>query len=222
MVTLLNKHIKIIRNLGLTAEPVIDSLRVHSQKIWQYWTIAEKKEFLKRFRHLWGVARHRLPLHIHDIIQDLRVRDKLVLYSGIIENITQNNSPITVDFYNRKTGQKERITVERVINCTGPENNIKNNANRFLYNLWKRGIIVPDMLELGIYADTDDFRIINSHGIKLSNVFTLGTNLKGMLWETVAVPELRQQADKLSEVILAQIGQNAKKFRRLPKLAAFK
>ena len=37
-----------------------------------------------------------------------------------------------------------------------------------------------------------------------SNLFTLGSNLKGELWESTAVNELRQQANAIADIILAE------------------
>ncbi|HWY97751.1 MAG TPA: FAD/NAD(P)-binding protein [Bacteroidia bacterium] len=200
LVRLTHKHIRIVRQLGLSAEPIIDSLRPHTQNIWQSLSLKERRYFLNsRLRHLWGVARHRLPVHIHDLIQNLRIQGKLVILAGNIKNIQEDKSSVLVSYYNRKTKMEENINVERVVNCTGPDGNIKKSDNTVLQNMWKRGIATADPLELGINADPQSFSIIDKYGEKLSHVFTLGTNLRGMLWESTAVPELRVQAEKLAK-----------------------
>ncbi|MEI7663866.1 MAG: FAD/NAD(P)-binding protein, partial [Bacteroidota bacterium] len=60
IVRLVHKHIKSVRKLGISAEPVIDSIRPLTQQIWRTMTDAEKQLFISRLRHLWGVARHRI------------------------------------------------------------------------------------------------------------------------------------------------------------------
>ncbi|HSY75553.1 MAG TPA: FAD/NAD(P)-binding protein, partial [Bacteroidia bacterium] len=203
LVRLTHKHIRIVRQLGLSAEPIIDSLRPHTQNIWQSLSLKERRYFLNsRLRHLWGVARHRLPVHTHDLIQNLRIQGKLVILAGNIKNIQEGKDGVLVSCYNRKTKTEESITVERVINCTGPDGNIKKSGNTVLQNMWKRGIATADPLELGINANPQSFSIIDKYGEKLPHVFTLGTNLRGMLWESTAVPELRIQAEKLAKQLV--------------------
>jgi len=206
LVRLVHKHIRIVRELGLSAEPIIDSLRPYTQKIWQALSVKERKYFMSsRLRHLWGVARHRLPVHTHDLMQNLRIQNKLVVLAGNVRDIREVNKAIEVNYYNRRTRKDELLTVQRVINCTGPESSIKKTANTVLVNMSKRGVLTADPLELGINADAHDFKVIDKYGEKLNNIYTLGTNLRGMLWESTAVPELRVQTEKLAKEILGNI-----------------
>jgi uncharacterized NAD(P)/FAD-binding protein YdhS len=202
LVGILNKHIKKVRKLGISAEPVIDSIRPFSQKIWQSFTLEEKKKFLTKFRYMWGVARHRLPVFIYDIIENLRISGQLEVYQGKLLDITENGNEVSVTFHNVKKRSDETLKVQRVINCTGPETSIYKTLNPLLNKLAEKNIISADPLELGINADISTYNIITREGKKSHNIFTLGTNLKGMLWETIAVPELRQQCKQLSDVLL--------------------
>ncbi len=204
LVKLAHKHIRIVRELGLSAEPIIDSLRPYTQKIWQSLSAGERRYFMSsRLRHLYGVARHRLPLNLHDRMQNLRIHNRLIVLAGNLENATETTDGIQANYYNRKTRNKETLLVERVINCTGPESSIKKTGNAVLQNMWKRGILTADPLELGINADAENFKVIDKYGEELNNVFTLGTNLRGMLWESTAVPELRVQAEKLASKLIS-------------------
>lgn len=202
LVSLFNKHIKKIRRLGISAGPVIDSIRPYSQKIWQLFTLEEKKKFLSKFRHIWGVARHRLPVLIFDMIERLRINGQLEVYKGKLLDITEKENRVMVTFYNAKKHCNETLFVQRVINCTGPETNIYKTTNPLLRKLAEKKTISSDPLQLGINTDISTYRIINIEGKKNLHFFTLGSNLKGMLWETIAVPELRVQCKQLAEALL--------------------
>jgi len=102
LVKLMNKHIKLIKENDLSAEPIIDSLRPHAQKIWKSFSDQEKDLFMSRLRHLWNVARHRIPLQSHDKIQRLRIDGKLHVYSGKIIDITESNDSIAVQYFDNK------------------------------------------------------------------------------------------------------------------------
>ncbi len=187
LVGIVNKHIKKVRKLGISAGPVIDSLRPYSHKIWQSFTLEEKKQFISKFRHMWGVARQRLQVFIYDIFEKLRIERQLIIYEGRLIDITEINNDVTVTFYNAKKKSEETLSVQRVINCTGPETSIYKTLNPLLKKLAEKGIISSDPLELGINTDITTYNIINKDGEKSEAIFTLGTNLKGLLWETIAV-----------------------------------
>ena len=93
----------------------------------------------------------------------------------------------------------QKLKVSRIINCTGPETDLMNVEKSFLKNCLIKGILTQDKLKLGITADTETFQVINSEGKPHISLFTLGSNLKGELWESTAVNELRGQAEKLAE-----------------------
>lgn len=204
LVKLVNKHIKTVREYGVSAEPIIDSLRPHTQKIWQSFSNKEKELFMSRLRHLWGVARHRIPLHSHDKIQQLRIDGILHINSGKIIDINESNELITVQYFDKKENELKAVNVSRIINCTGPETDLMNLEKSFLKNCLLKGILTQDNLKLGIKANKETFQIINSDGKPHTNLYTIGSNLKGELWESTAVNELRGQAEKLAEKLKTQ------------------
>jgi uncharacterized NAD(P)/FAD-binding protein YdhS len=69
LVSAINKQFKALHKHGISAEPLIDSLRPHTQRFWRGVSYSEKIRFMRNFRHLWGLARHRLPFVTYDIIQ---------------------------------------------------------------------------------------------------------------------------------------------------------
>jgi uncharacterized NAD(P)/FAD-binding protein YdhS len=204
LVKLINKHIKTVREYGVSAEPIIDSLRPQTQRIWKSFSEQERELFMSRLRHLWGVARHRIPLHSHDKIQQLRIDGKLHINSGKIIDIVESTESITVQYFDKKENVLKAINVSRIINCTGPETDLMNLEKSFLKNCLLKGILTQDNLKLGIKANTETFQIINSDGKPHTNLYTIGSNLKGELWESTAVNELRGQAEKLAEKLKAQ------------------
>ena len=204
LVKLVNKHIKTVREFGVSAEPIIDSLRPHTQRIWKSLSDQEKDLFMSRLRHLWGVARHRIPLHSHDKIQQLRIDGKLHIISGKIIDLSASKEYVTVEYFDKKENELRQLKGSRVINCTGPETDLSNLDKSFLKNCLLKGILTQDKLKLGIKTDTESFQVINAEGNPHVNLFTIGSNLKGELWESTAVNELRGQTEKLAEKLTAR------------------
>jgi uncharacterized NAD(P)/FAD-binding protein YdhS len=205
---LVNKHRKKVRKLGVSAEPIIDSLRSHSQDIWRNLTLQEKELFMRRLRHLWGVARHRVPLQIHDRIQNLRLQKKLDVYAGRILNMVDGGDFVRVEIKDKNKTKLLKIDVARVINCSGPESDISlMEEHTFLKNCLKAGIIRQDTLKIGIDAEWPGMRVLDINGNPQPNIYTLGNNLRGILWESTAVKELREQAEALADILKEKIKQ---------------
>ncbi len=199
---LIVKHVRAVRKLGVSAEPVIDSLRPFSQNIWRNFSINDKREFLRKYRHAWGVARHRIPIHMNDFLLKLMFSIKLKVFAGKIKSLNEVNGIIEVSFVEKNSKTEEKIFVSRVINCTGPESNIKLSESQLLKKCLEKGIISQDEFYLGFNADPTNFQLIGGNGEVQNNIFTLGTNLKGIFWESTAVNELRSQAENLANYIV--------------------
>lgn len=204
LTSVIHKHVKIVRQFGVSAEPIIDALRPHTQRIWRNLTVVEKQFFMSRLRHLFGVARHRIPLHIYDKIQKLRIDGLLHIQSGKIIDITETDRGIDVTYFDKKQRKTQFLNVSRVINCTGPETDFSKLENNFLGQCIHDGIFYQDELKLGIQTNVENFKVKSKDGMEHSNLFTLGSNLKGELWESTAVNELRQQANAIADIILAE------------------
>ncbi len=65
-----------------------------------------------------------------------------------------------------------------------------------------------DELKLGINADPDTFEALDSAGNIQSGLYVMGSNLKGVLWESTAVSELRVQAEKIAGDIIRKMLQD--------------
>lgn len=204
---LFKKHVKLLRQIGISAEPVVDSLRSVSQKIWMNLTNEDKKRFLDKLRHLWGVARHRVPIHVYDKIIRLKLEGKLKVLKGSLIDMVDRGDFVEAVFHNRRTGKDDSLNISRVINCTGPMTDIEKSTNPLILSLIERGTIRPDELKLGIDS-TQTFQVIGIDGLPNSRLFTLGGNLKGLLWESTAVPELRVQAASLADLLLQGINED--------------
>lgn len=203
------KHIRIVRKYGLSAEPVIDSLRPMTQKFWISFSEDQKKKFLSRFRYLWNIARHRIPLHSHDKIQQYRTSGILQPITGKLIDFTQKGNGIEVTYFDKKQNKEHHVLVDRVINCTGPESDFSKLENSFIKNKINEGLLVQDSFKLGLGSHLENFNLKNKEGIVYPHFFTVGSLLKGELWESTAVGDIRIHPKKIAENILTNILQHA-------------
>ena len=101
-------------------------------------------------------------------------------------------------------GKSNQVTVDRIINCTGSESNYAKIDQPLVKNLIGRGDIKPDALFIGLEtAPTGE--IINKRGEVSKTFYTFATAQKGVLWECTAMPDIRNQAQKLAARLLENI-----------------
>lgn len=203
LVQLFRKYVRKALKHGESGETVVDAVRSKTQEIWQSLDLKDKQRFMSHVRHLWGVARHRLPGHIHNQVQDLIKEGRLEIIAGRILEVYDENNQLVIKIKRRKSQTEETLRVARVINCTGPQTDIRKFDSQLFKNLLKKEIISPDDMYLGVHA-TSEGQIIQKDNTPSSQLFVLGSLLKGKLWESTAVPELRKQSKNLAAILLSE------------------
>jgi uncharacterized NAD(P)/FAD-binding protein YdhS len=174
-------------------------LRLKSGAIWSNFTHEERDFFMRHLRHKWGVARHRIPHESYSILQDEIKSKSLQIHAGKITAMNFQESTILVEFQERNSKEKRRLSVQHVINCTGPSSDITIPKDDLLFSLFKNGIIQADPLFLGIKTDVNTYQVYSKERYP---IYALGNLLKGELWETTAINELRIQCEELAQVLI--------------------
>jgi len=123
----------------------------------------------------------------------------LITHGGYLTSVKESGNGLEVVL--SCNGQLKQLKVQRIINCTGPAADIGKSGNILLQNLSEKGLITPGPCGLGINAEAESGKVITADGTQKNNLFVIGGNLKGVLWESTAVPELRLQAQKLAQHI---------------------
>lgn len=157
---------------------VIDSLRPVTVELWEGLPLEEKKRFIRHVLNLWNRLRHRIPPEGFRILQ----RHKIEMVVGNVTAIqkSQGKHPITV-----VAGKK--IEADYVINCSGPQMNIRKSPSLLFQNLLSRGMVTPHPLNMGIMVD-EFFQVIGKEPLP---IYAVGQLLYGQKLESIAVPELR-------------------------------
>lgn len=159
-------------------QAVIDSLRPITQTLWKNLPLAEQKKFLRRLFTFWGVHRHRMAPEISQTLDDLIAAKRLKIISARIIDVSEK---LLVRYKKRGDGE-QTLQAALVINCTGPDWRLSASSNPFIQNLLKRGLVKEHATGIGL-------KIAES-----SRIFPIGPLMIGELLESVAVPELRDQA----------------------------
>jgi hydroxyacylglutathione hydrolase len=177
---------------------VIDSLRPFTQKIWRSLPPQERRRFLHHLRAYWDVHRHRVAPQIGKMLLAEMDAGKVELHAGRITGYCEKSEHVEVNYRDRADQESKTLRVHRVMNCTGPDADIRRIQDPLLKDLLQRNLARPDSLGLGLDTAADG-ALLGSQGASSDLLYTLGPLRKGNLWESVAVPEIRVQAAQLAK-----------------------
>jgi uncharacterized NAD(P)/FAD-binding protein YdhS len=177
-------------------------LRPLIQSIWKQWPVKEKKRFLRHCRAWWDVRRHLIDNVVSNRLDALQQSGQLKILAGRLESLEENGGQIFCKYLDRHTQVYQEFVCDQVINCIGPDGRIRHSQDTLLSQLRDSGQIQADDQGLGILVD-DQYRVIGKNGKVQTHLFSMGPLLKGVLWESIAVPELRQQAEQIVRIIVS-------------------
>jgi len=196
-------------------QDVVDALRPSIPGLWQRMPLADKRMFLRHVARYWEVHRHLMPPDTARRVAELRSAGRLPVRQGLITEVTEHDGQVDV-----RLSQGDRateITGGWLINGTGPGTDVTVTADPLQRDLLASGLARPDPLLLGIDATTGG-AVIDASGAPSDSIFTLGPPLRGLLYETTAIPEIRRQAAALAAHLTAS--NQAHETRRRPGSAA--
>ena len=186
---------------GIDWRVVVDTIRPALPAIWDSLSLKEKKTFFRRVGSLWTVVRHRIPVICADIIHLLKDKKQLHILAGRIKKIEENEKGFVVSYVDRKENELKEIQVQKIINCSGPQLNPANIDSVLFRNLLNKELICVDELGLGFNA-TPDGKLLDKNNNIIPEFYTIGNGLKGILFESTAIPEIRVQAYNLAKDLL--------------------
>ncbi|WP_368736695.1 FAD/NAD(P)-binding protein [Nostoc sp. CHAB 5715] len=214
----LRAEVEIAATQGYDWRAVIDSLRPMIQKIWQQLPTGEQQRFLRHLTPYWDVHRHRIAPRVADVVTQMLDSAQLTIAAGRIREYQALPDGVTVTVCWRKTQTNNILHVRRVVNCTGVAADYRRSPHPLITNLRSQGLIRPNAIGLGL--DTDTHGALYAADGNVSTLFyTLGTPRKGDLWETIAVPELRGQAQELSKALLQSLPVRVRTIATMPLLS---
>jgi uncharacterized NAD(P)/FAD-binding protein YdhS len=134
-------------------------------------------------------------------LDELQAANQLEILKGRLKNIEPMNGNFNIRF--STLGEDNNLSADAIINCIGSESNFSLINFPLLKNLLSKGLVRTDSLKLGLDA-LPDGRTLDEFGSVSNKIYTIGTALKGVLWESTAMPEIRIQANRLALSLLEQ------------------
>lgn len=176
----------------------IDSLRPHSQRLWQGLDGEQQRQFLRHARPWWDVHRHRIAPEVARLLAQMIGDGRLEVVAGRIISARESDDALEVEYRRRGASRSQTLSVAYAFNCTGPLHSIARTRDPLLRSLFDTGLVHADPLGIGLEVDED-----SRAGARL---WALGPLTKGRYWEIIAVPDIREQAAAVADDIAKELG----------------
>jgi uncharacterized NAD(P)/FAD-binding protein YdhS len=180
----------------------VDSLRPLTPAIWQAWSAAERRRFLRHARVWWDIHRHRMAPRVAQRIERLTRQGRLTVLAARIEQLAPTAIGVEARLRPRGGGRSQVRRFAAAINCAGLSANL--DEAPLLGGLAREGRLRADPLNLGIDVD-DAFRVLGTDAAPTVGLYAVGPLTRGARWESVAVPDLRNQTAEVAATVLADL-----------------
>ena len=171
----------------------VDGLRSVTAQLWQGLDDDGKRSFLAEHARAWEVRRHRMSPVTADRLATVVEQGGLRRHTGTVTAAREVGDGLEV-----RLSDGTELRVGGVVGCTGPVSALTHDP--LLSTLARSGLVRPGPAGLGI--DTaDDGRVL---GVLPASMpfLALGALRRGNLWETTAMPEIREQAYAVAQTVV--------------------
>jgi len=195
----LRRQAGIAQAQGWPWQSVMERLRPMVRQLWQSLDFDDQRRFLRHVSRYWDVHRHGIDPALHARLSAMHARGALVLHRARLDAVWPTGACVQVEARDAQ-GHSLRLEVQGVLNATGVEMRVQAMRNPLLQQLLGEGHAVPGPHGIGIDADGEG-RVIAADGHAEPGLRVIGSLRIGREWESLAVPELRGQAEVIAAAL---------------------
>ena len=196
---LFREQVAAARRNGVGWRAVVDGLRAPTQELWQRLPLHERRRFLAEHARHWEVRRHRMAPEVATRLDEYAAAGRLEVRADAIDAVADRGPGCVVRF--ARSGPP--VEAHAIVNCTGPLTDITRSGDPLLLAMRERGLVCPDPLFLGL-AGTPDGELLDEEGRVVPGLYAVGPPRRGTLYESTAIPEIRNQAAGVAAAVLAR------------------
>jgi len=197
----LRRHAAAAQAQGQPWQGVMDRVRPLVQALWQSLSVAEQRRFLRHGVRYWDVHRHRIAAPVFAQLQAMRQVGQLRLHRARLDTAFAVGACVQVNGIGAD-GVPLQLDAHCVVNATGVELRAQTMRNPLLHQLLGCGHAAPGPHGIGV-ASAADGALLDADGQADPRIRVLGSLRIGSLWESLAIPELRVQAQQTAQALLA-------------------
>lgn len=176
----------------------VDSLRPFIPMLWAELPAEQRARFLRHGRSAWDRVRHRMAPQVAEAISALEQQGRIKRQTGRLHSVTLSDGSLRLT--TRHAGHTREHAADMIIQATGINTDVLDTDHRLINQLLTNAHVMPDPLRLGLCSGLDG-RLQHARG-QWPHFFAIGSLLQGSLWESTAIPEIRQQARTIARQLL--------------------
>jgi uncharacterized NAD(P)/FAD-binding protein YdhS len=178
---------------------VIDAVRPHTARLWRSLSWSDQRRFLREDLRAWEVVRHRMPPSIGAAIDDAIATGRLTVVAAEVAEARAVDGGVAVTL-STSDGTITRRDDALVV-ATGTMWDRRALGSSALWSsLLDEGYASPHPSGVGVRTD-DEGRLLDVRGDVVPGVLCLGSIRQGELWESTAIPEIREQSVAAAAVL---------------------
>lgn len=203
----LRGHVRDAATKGIPWQGVMDRIRPLGQALWQGLDAADQRRFLRHVVRYWDVHRHRIAETVHAQLAALEQSGQLQRHRARLDALLVLDSTLQLHAHGAAGGMPP-LNVSAVINATGVETRALGMRNPLLQQLLADGHARPGPHGLGLDSEGAGF-LLDGQGRTQPGLQVVGSLRIGTLWESLAIPELRGQAQQAATAALRRHDQRS-------------
>ena len=183
-------------------QAVFDAVRPRTNEIWSLLPERERIRLTRLAGRYWEVHRHRAAPEVATQATRLIASGRLHVGTGAVECVERVSRGASRVVVRDARGARSTIDAHWVVNCTGPDFDVRRSGGAILRGLLDRGRARSGPLGLGLDVAPDG-ALVDRAGRAAATVSVVGPLRRGSEWETTAIPEIRAQAEQVAARIAA-------------------
>lgn len=178
---------------------VIDGIRPITARLWRSLSADDQRRFLREDLRSWEVLRHRMPPRVAAGIEAGRESGRLSIVAAELAEVAHVHDRLQITL-STADGPVRRSEDALVIATGTAWDRRALHASPLWSQLLNTRVASLHGSGIGVRTDADG-RLIDDAGGTVPNVVCLGAIRQGEIWETTAIPEIRQQAQHVAELL---------------------
>lgn len=186
---------------GIPWRSVVNALRSQTNALWGRLPWEEKRRFSRHLQRRWDIVRHRMAPALREQIDADIQSGTLRTLKGRVEQVSGVADRVQLSIQGRNG--LSSLIVAHAVNCTGPSRDYRAVGSALLTGLLEQGIV--QQTPLGGLVCNSAGALQDETGSWSATLYALGPMRWGTLFETTAIPEIRQQAAELAHFLVEQV-----------------
>jgi len=186
---IVRRELKALRAAGADWQRIAPAIKAFLPGLWASADDAERRRFARHLRVFWDVTLHRTAPPAYAWLARVARQGRFEQRKGHVLALSASGDTVEVTFRPRGSTQTETLRVDRVVNGLGHEFDWRRVSDPLVRNLLARDLVRPHPTGYGIAADPATGAVLE-RGVRPSQaLFAVGHPLRGVSWESSAIPE---------------------------------